>query len=310
MNRLPAHRRVQVLRCLVEGMSIRATSRLTDVAKVTILKLLEAAGQVCDDYQDRHLVNLQCRNVQCDEIWSFVHCKQKRAPFVSTPSAGDVWTWLALCADSKLIITWRVGDRSALTACEFLLDLQHRLVHRVQLSTDGHPAYLEAVDGAFWKTGVDYAQLIKQYGKGHPQQMGHDHRYSPTGVVGMRRVSISGHPDPTHVSTSYVERANLEIRSGNRRFTRLTLAFSKKVENHAHSVALHFFYRNFCWLHSTLRCTPAMAAGVTERIWEIEDIVRLIDEATPPPGSSRSLPETSPVGRNFKLDHYRRLFGG
>ena len=282
MNILPAHKRILVLKCLVEGMSIRATVRVTGVAKATVMKLLVTAGKVCADFQDRELRELPCRRVQADEIWSFIYAKQKNVPRATAapPDAGDVWTWVALCADTKLIPTWRIGDRSGMTAIDLMDDLRRRLAHRVQLTTDGHAAYFEAVEGAFGGD-VDYAQLIKLYGASGKED---ERRYSPAECIGIRQKVVEGNPDRKHISTSYVERQNLTMRMSMRRFTRLTNAFSKKLENHAHAVALHMWWYNFGRLHQTLRVTPAMEARVTDRLWEIGDLVRLIDEATPPPG--------------------------
>jgi IS1 family transposase len=282
MNQLPTHKRVLVLKCLVEGMSIRATVRVTGVAKATVMRLIVAAGKVCADFQDRELRDLPCRRVQADEIWSFIYAKEKNVPRAKSapPKAGDVWTWVALCADTKLIPTWCIGDRSGMTAIDLMDDLRRRLAHRVQLTTDGHAAYFEAVEGAFGGD-VDYAQLIKLYGAGGKED---ERRYSPAECVGIKTKVIEGNPDRRHISTSYVERQNLTMRMSMRRFTRLTNAFSKKLENHAHAVALHIWHYNFCRLHQTIKVTPAMEAGVTDQLWEIADLVRLIDEATPPPG--------------------------
>lgn len=283
MNILPAHKRILVLKCLVEGMSIRATVRVTGVAKATVMKLLVTAGKVCAEHQDRELRELPCRRVQADEIWSFIYAKEKNVPRAKSapPDAGDVWTWVALCADTKLIPTWRIGDRSGMTAIDLMDDLRARLAHRVQLTTDGHVAYFEAVEGAFGGD-VDYAQLIKLYGGATGRD--NERRYSPAECVGIRRRVVEGSPDRRHISTSYVERQNLTMRMSMRRFTRLTNAFSKKVENHAHAVALHTWWYNFGRLHQTIRVTPAMEAGVTNQLWEMADLVRLIDDATPPPG--------------------------
>ena len=213
-----------------------------------------------------------------DEIWSFVYAKEKNVPRAKNapPEAGDVWTWTAICADTKLVPSWRIGDRSSATAIEFLDDLRARLANRVQLTSDGHRAYLDAVEGAFGGD-VDYAMLVKLYGGGQDKDSGT--RYSPAQCTGIRRNVISGDPDPQLVSTSYVERQNLTMRMSMRRFTRLTNAFSKKVENHTHAVALHFMYYNFCRIHRTLRVTPALEAGVTDRPWEISDIVKLVEAA-------------------------------
>lgn len=282
MNILPTHKRVLVLKCLVEGMSIRATVRITGVAKATVMKLLVTAGKVCAEHHDNVMQELPCRRVQADEIWSFIYAKEKNAPRAKAapPEAGDVWTWVALCADTKLIPTWVIGDRSGMTAIDLMDDLRRRLAHRVQLTTDGHAAYFEAVEGAFGGD-VDYAQLIKLYGASGKED---ERRYSPAECVGIKTKVVEGNPDHRHISTSYVERQNLTMRMSMRRFTRLTNAFSKKLENHAHAVALHIWHYNFCRLHQTIKVTPAMEASVTDRLWEISDLVRLIDEATPPPG--------------------------
>ena len=296
MNRLPTHKRILVLKCLVEGMSIRATVRVTGVAKATVMKLLVTAGQVCAAYQNRELRELPCRRVQADEIWSFIYAKAKNVQRakLAPPDAGDVWTWVALCADTKLIPTWRIGDRSGMTAIDLMDDLRARLTHRVQLTTDGHAAYFEAVEGAFGGD-VDYAQLIKLYGAGSRED---ERRYSPAECVGIKTKVVEGNPDRRHISTSYVERQNLTMRMSMRRFTRLTNAFSKKLENHAHAVALHIWWYNFGRLHQTLRVTPAMEAGVTDRLWEMADLVRLIDEATPPPGPRGAYRKRGANGEN------------
>ena len=283
MNKLPLKTRALILRCLVEGNSIRSTARLADVSKNTVNKLLINAGKACSAYQDRMLRDLPCKRIQVDEIWSFVYAKQKNVPMAKNApeDAGDVWTWTAICADTKLVPSWVVGDRSGQTAIEIMDDLRSRLANRVQLTTDGHKAYLEAVEGAFGGA-VDYAQLVKLYGK--PTGKDSERRYSPAVCTGAKKTRIEGKPDRAHVSTSYVERQNLTMRMGMRRFTRLTNAFSKKVENHAYSVSLHFMYYNFCRQHKLLKgITPAMAAGVTERLWDIEDIVKVIDDAEPVP---------------------------
>ena len=282
MNRLDTKTRTLILRCLVEGMSVRATARTADVSKNTVNKLLIDAGKACADYQDKALRDLPCQRIQVDEIWAFVYAKEKNvAKAKAAPAdAGDVWTWTAICADTKLVPSWRVGDRSGMTAIEFMDDLRPRLANRVQLTSDGHKAYLEAVEGAFGGD-VDFAQLIKMYGDAPEAQK----RYSPGECIGIRKRRVEGSPDPDHISTSYAERNNLTMRMSMRRFTRLTNAFSKKIENHAHSVALHFMHYNFCRQHKSLKgISPAMAAGVTDRLWDIVDIVRLVDEAAPKPG--------------------------
>ena len=284
MDRLDPKARKLIIRCLVEGQSIRATTRTAEVSKNTVAKLLIDAGKACADYQDGVLRDLPCKRIQVDEIWSFIYAKEKNVARAKSapPEAGDVWTWTAIDAETKLVPSWRVGDRSGETAIDFIDDLRSRLANRVQLTSDGHKAYLEAIEGAFGGD-VDYAQLIKLYGS--EGGVSSDKRYSPAECTGTRKRRVEGSPDPKHVSTSYVERNNLTMRMSMRRFTRLTNAFSKKIDNHIHSVALHFMYYNFCRQHKSLDgISPAMAAGVTGRLWDIEDIVRLVDEAAPKPG--------------------------
>lgn len=273
MNKTSTEKRAQILRCLVEGNSIRATCRLTGAAKGTVTKLLCDAGRACSEYQDKAFVNLGCKRVQCDEIWSFVGAKEKNCSAeMKAKGAGDVWTWTALDAETKLIPCWFVGNRDAGCAYHFIHDLKARLANRVQLTTDGHRAYLSAVEDAFGAE-VDYAMLQKVYGAA-PE--GPQVRYSPAVCMGARKAVITGAPDFDHISTSYVERANLSMRMGNRRFTRLTNGFSKKVENHEHALALYFMFYNFARIHQTLRVTPAMEAGVSDHVWEMEEIVSLI----------------------------------
>jgi IS1 family transposase len=280
MNKLPFEKRVQILTLLVEGMSLRATGRATDTAFNTVTKLFVSAGETCAAYQDANLRNLKGRKWQLDEIWSFVYAKEKnvRRAKSAPPDAGDVWTWMAIDADSKLVPSWRVGDRSAETAIAFVDDLRSRLAVRPQITTDGHRAYLEAIEGAFGGD-VDYAMLVKLYGESPEAEK----RYSPAQCIGIRKTRIEGDPDPKHVSTSFAERQNLTLRMQSRRFTRLTNAFSKKLENHTLSVALHYMHYNFCRIHKTLRITPAMAAGVTDRVWSVADIVSMIEAAEPVP---------------------------
>jgi IS1 family transposase len=276
MNRLSVERRAQVIRCLVDGNSVRATVRITDVSKPTILKLLADVGAVCSAYQYEHLHGLTCRRIQCDEAWSFVYSKAKNVPEKHRGEwgFGDVWLWTAICADCKLIPAWHLGTRDADAAWVFMRDLANRLTNRVQLTTDGHRAYLDAVDGAFG-TSIDYAMLVKQYGNAPATTP--ERRYSPAVCLGTERTVIHGQPDPKHISTSYIERSNLTIRMGNRRYTRLTNAFSKKVENHGHHLALHFMYYNYARQHQTLRVSPAMEAGVSYHLWSIEEIAGLLD---------------------------------
>jgi IS1 family transposase len=281
MNRLPISKRVQIISLLTEGMSMRAISRVADCSINTVTKLLEDTGSAGLDYQDEHLRELPCRRIQCDELWGFVGAKQKNVPEERKGEfgIGDVWTWTALCADTKLVPCWLVADRGAEAAHEFMANLAGRLTHRVQLTTDGHRAYLDAVEGAFG-ADVDYAQLVKLYGESPEGQK----RYSPAECVGTRKQAINGSPEKRHVSTSYVERQNLTMRMSMRRFTRLTNAFSKKVENLAHAVSLHYMHYNFVRIHKTLRVTPAMAAGVADRLWSVQDIVEMAEAAAPKPG--------------------------
>ncbi|HBG92402.1 MAG: transposase [Nitrospirae bacterium RIFOXYB2_FULL_43_5] len=274
MNRLDIKKQAQIISALVEGNSIRATCRMTGAAKGTVLKLLADVGQACAEYQDKTLKNLPCKRVQCDEIWSFCYAKDKNVPEDKQGQFGygDVWTFTALCADSKVVPTWRIGSRDLQTATEFMQDLAGRMKNRIQLTTDGHRVYLDAVDNAFG-SNVDFSQLIKLYGNEVEREV----RYSPAQCTGTRKVRIIGKPDPNYISTSYVERQNLTMRMTMRRFTRLTNAFSKKVENLAHAVALHFMHYNFCRIHQSLRVTPAMEAGITSHVWEIEEIISLIN---------------------------------
>ena len=256
---------------------MRSTSRIVDVSINTVTRELILAGQACADFHDRTVRHVQSRRVQCDEIWSFVEMKEKQAKAKASRPAniGDVWTWTGIDADSKLIVSWFIGSRDADAALVFMQDLATRLANRVQLTTDGHAAYLSAVDAAFSRgPGVDYAQLVKIYGTSPESQR----RYSPPICLGAEKSEIRGMPDPDHISTSYVERANLTMRMHMRRFTRLTNAFSKKFENHCHMVALYTFWYNFVRIYKTLRVTPAMQAGVTDRLWTFEDAIGLIDK--------------------------------
>ncbi len=275
MNRLQIAKRAQILGLLVEGNSLRASSRLADVSINTVTKLLAEVGQACSDYHDKALRNLPCKRVQIDEIWSFVYAKERNAPRAKWEAgqAGDVWTWTALCADTKLVLTWLVGRRDGNAATKFVCDLQGRLAGRVQLTSDGLKYYITAVEEGFG-SAVDYATLVKHYGS---TQAGPG-RYSPPKITGIEKTCCKGNPDPDHISTSFVERNNLTMRMSMRRFTRLTNAFSKKVENHAHAVALHFMYYNFGRIHKSLRVTPAMAAGVSDHVWTLEEIAALADQ--------------------------------
>jgi IS1 family transposase len=275
MNCLTNEKRTQVIQQLVEGASIRSTVRITGVAKNTIVKLLHEIGRACIRYQDTSLRNLACKKIQCDEIWSFCYAKDKNVPREKrdTFGFGDVWTWTALCPDTKLIVSWYVGKRDAGTAHEFMRDLVERLANRIQLTTDGHRAYLEAVESAFG-SNVDYAMLVKLYGEPRDREA----TYSPAECIGCRTVEITGDPNPQHVSTSHVERHNLTMRMSMRRFARLTNAFSKKLENHLAALALYFMYYNFCRIHQTLRVTPAMEAGVSDHVWEVKEVVALMEK--------------------------------
>lgn len=275
MNKLTPEKRTQILHLLCEGMSIRAITRTTGASKNTIAKLLEDTGRICSAYHDANVRAVAAKRVQVDEIWSFTYAKQKNVSAAkSAPDgAGDTWTWTAIDADSKLVIGWFVGGRDGECANMFMSDVAARLLNRVQLTSDGHKAYLEAVEGAFG-ADVDYAQLVKMYGNSPETLKG---KYSPAECTGIKKTVVEGEPDEKYISTSYVERQNLTMRMHMRRFTRLTNGFSKKVEQHANAVALHFMYYNFCRIHKTLRMTPAMAAGVTDRLWDVKDIVALIE---------------------------------
>ena len=275
MNRLSKEKRVQIVSALVEGMSVRATCRMTGATKGTVLKLVADLGEACRAYMDETLRNLPCKRIQADEIWSFCYAKDKNLPasMRGKPGVGSIWTWTAIDADTKLVASFHIGTRDAGCAYEFMSDLASRLRYRVQLTTDGHRAYLSAVDSTIGFHQIDYAMLIKVYGV--PKE--DERRYSPPECIGTEVVPVAGDPDPAHISTSYVERQNLTMRMGIRRFTRLTNAFSKKIENHAHSVAIHFMHYNFVRIHQTLRCSPAMEAKVTDRLWSIEDMVALLD---------------------------------
>src|ERR1700730_3973331 len=274
MNRLPIAKRAHILNLLVEGTSLRAGSRIADVSINTVYKLVIDAGEACSVYQDQAFRNLPCKRVQLDEIWSFVYTKQRNVMLAKAApeTAGDVWTWVAICADTKLVPSWRVGDRSGATAIEFVCDLSKRLANRVQITSDGHRAYLEAIEAGFG-ADVDYAQLIQLYGE-VPHTSG---RYTPAQINGTKTFCCTGDPDPKHISTSYVERQNLTMRMSMRRFTRLTNAFPKKLENHAAMVSLYFMYYNFGRVHQTLRVTPAMEAGVASHVWSVEEIVGLLE---------------------------------
>jgi IS1 family transposase len=274
MNKLDRETRARVLHLLCEGQSIRAATRLTGVSKKAVMKLVVDAGHACTEYQDRVLRNLTSKRVQVDEIWNFIYAKNDNVKDAKSPpkDAGDVWTWTAIDADTKLLVSWLVADRTSDSGVIFMNDLKDRLANRIQLTSDGHRAYVIAVDDAFGDD-VDYAMLQKIYGA----EPGGEKRYSPAKCIGAQKRQVTGDPDPKHISTSYAERANLTMRMHMRRFTRLTNAFSKKIENHACAVALHSMYYNFVRLHQTLKVTPAMAAGVTDRLWEMVDVVDVLD---------------------------------
>lgn len=276
MNKLPAAKRAQILTMMVEGVSMRAISRMTGASKNTIVKLLADAGQACAEYQDANLRGLTCKRLQVDEIWSFVYAKAKNVPTAKAAPdvAGDVWTWTAIDADTKLIPSFFVGGRDAYAANVFMRDLSGRLVNRVQLTSDGNKSYLDAVERAFGDD-IDYAMLVKHYG---PAPEGPQRRYSPAECVGTTVGTVTGRPDEKHISTSYAERANLSIRMGVRRFTRLTNAFSKKVENHFFALAIYFMHYNYVRIHQTLRVTPAMAAGVSKTLWSMDDVVKMVED--------------------------------
>jgi IS1 family transposase len=276
MNKLSIKERARILACLVEGNSIRATVRMTGAAKNTVVKLLADVGAACAAYQDKTLRNLPCKRLQCDEIWSFVYAKAKNVPTAKAApeGAGDAWTWTAIDADTKLVAAWMIGPRDSGVAYDFMQDLAGRLANRVQLTTDGLKAYLEATEAAFG-SDIDFAQLVKIYGE--PANKGPERKYSPENFCGTKVTTVTGDPDAKHISTSYVERQNLTMRMSMRRFTRLTNGFSKKLENLGHAVALHFMYYNFARIHQTLRVTPAMEAGVSDHVWELEEIAALAD---------------------------------
>ena len=291
MNKLPIEKRVQILHMLVESSSMRSISRVVGVSINTVTKLLIQAGEACAAYHDEHIRDVTAARVQCDEIWSFCYAKQKNVAGAKRKDLayGDVWTWTGLDADSKMIISYLVGGRDSDYALGFMDDLRSRLANRVQLTTDGHRAYLEAVEGAFGGD-VDYAQLVKLYGPAPDSTKG---RYSPAECTGAKKRRIEGDPAKEDISTSYVERQNLTMRMSMRRFTRLTNEFSKKIENHIHMLSLYFVHYNFCRIHKTVRMSPAMAAGVTDTLRDMEWIVSLIDERAPKPGPRGSYKKTN-----------------
>ncbi len=295
MNKLPLAKRAQILAMLCEGASMRSVSRLADVSINTVSKLLVDAGKACATFHDDTVRDVKAKRVQCDEIWSFTAAKQKNVAAMKAPvdGAGDTWTWTAIDADTKLIVSHFVGGRDGECAMMFMDDVAKRLATRVQLTTDGHRAYLDAVEGAFG-CDVDFAQLVKIYGAA-PGPAG---RYSPAECTGAKKVKVEGKPDLAHVSTSYVERQNLTMRMHMRRFTRLTNAFSKKFENHAHMVALYAVWYNFVRVHKSLRVSPAMAAGISDRLWSMEDLAALVEAADAKPGKRGTYRKGSPETKN------------
>jgi IS1 family transposase len=277
MNCLDTKTRAQIIGCLIEGCSVRATVRMTGAAKNTVVKLLADIGCACAAYHNRYVRNLRVRRLQCDEIWQFVAAKSKNAKAEKKQEGwGGIWTWIGIDADTKLVVSYLVGGRDGGWALEFMEDCASRIKGRVQVTTDGHRAYLEAVEGAFG-LDADYAQLQKLYGAPMDEEV---RRYSPARCIGCDMKVVSGNPDPRHVSTSFVERQNLTLRMSNRRFTRLTNAFRKKIENHRHSVSLHYIYYNFCRVHQTLRITPAMEAKLTDHVWSLEELCSLLPKPT------------------------------
>ena len=272
MNYLANADRARIVSALVEGNSIRSIVRMTGFSHNTVAKLLVDLGQACDAYHDKNVRNVAAKRVQCDEIWSFVGAKAKNVPREKDGQWGDVWTWTALDADTKLMISYAVGNRGAETANYFMGDLASRVASRIQITTDGHKVYARAIEGAFG-ADVDYAMLIKLYGNDS-----FDRRYSTGDCIGTQTAILAGSPDPAHISTSFVERQNLTMRMSMRRFTRLTNAFSKKLDNHAAAIALHFMHYNFCRIHKTLRVTPAMEAGLAHHVWTVEELVSIMPE--------------------------------
>jgi IS1 family transposase len=278
MNKLQIEKKVQVINLLVEGNSLRATTRITGISRTTILKLLVEVGKACQQFHNDTVLRLKSDRIQCDEIWSFVGCKE-RAKEQGAAGDGDVWTWVGMDADSKLVVSWLVGDRDVEAATIFMQDIKDRLNNRVQLTTDGHRPYLQAVTKAF-DYDVDYAMLVKMYG-GSEGNSETERKYSPAECTGCKKTRLMGDPRPKFISTSYIERQNLTMRMHMRRFTRLTNAFSKKIQNHTYAIALHFVYYNFCKIHTSLSITPAMQAGLTKRVMSIEDIANLVPIQAP-----------------------------
>ena len=298
MNKLPIAKRVQILSMLCEGSSMRSVSRVCDVSINTVAKLLDEAGRAALAFHDERVRGLQSKRIQCDEIWSFVYAKNKNVVDAKAPpkGAGDVWTWTAIDADSKLICSWAVGQRDAYWASAFIDDLKTRLANRVQLTTDGLKHYLVAVEAAFGGTDIDFAQLVKIYGDA-PKRPGMDsaeRKYSPPECIGAKKTPIVGEPAAEHISTSYVERQNLTMRMSMKRFARLSNAFSKKLASHRSALALYFYFYNWCRIHKTLRVTPAMAAGLTDKLIGWEDLIELMDAVAPKPGRPLTYKKRSP----------------
>lgn len=276
MNRLSLQDRARILSCLVEGNSLRSTTRMVGCSINTVTKLIVDLGTACALYQNEALRNLPCKRLQLDEIWSFCYMKQKNvAPWrEGVLGYGDVWTWTAICADTKIVPTWLVGQRSAFYARKFIEDLSGRLAVRPQITTDGLKLYIKPIENAFGSE-VDYSMLVKLYGEAYGNQQ--ERRYSSGQCCGTITGTVCGDPDPAHVSTSFVERQNLTMRMSMRQFTRLTNGFSKKVENHEHAIAIHYMFYNFGRIHKTLRVTPAMEAGVSDHVWTLEEIAKLAE---------------------------------
>lgn len=295
MNKLPLAKRVQILSLLCEGSSMRSISRVCDVSINTVSKLLDEAGRAALAFHDENVRGLKSQRIQCDEIWSFVYAKNKNVVDAKAPpkGAGDVWTWTALDADSKLICGWAVGQRDAYWAAAFMDDLKERLANRVQLTTDGHKAYLTAVEQVFGNTDIDFAQLVKMYGE-VPGGSGPERKYSPPACIGIKKKPIAGNPDAKHISTSYVERQNLTMRMSMKRFSRLSNAFSKKLANHRHALSLYFYFYNWCRIHKTLRVSPAMSAGLTDKLLSFEALIERMDSVAPKPGRPKVYKKREP----------------
>jgi len=292
MNKLNTEERKRVVAALVEGNSLRAITRMTGVHRTTVMKLLCDLGRACSKYQDKAFRNLQCKRIQCDEIWSFIGAKERNCtPHMKAYGMGDVWTWVALDPDSKLVPCWFIGNRNANAAYHFLHDLRGRLANRIQLTSDGYHATQEGVWRGFGMNNIDYAQLQKIY-RSAPE--GSQVRYSPAICMGARKAIICGNPDPEHISTSYIERQNLTMRMSMRRFTRLTNGFTKKLENLEAAVALHYMHYNFCRIHQSLRVTPAMEAGISDHVWSLEEVIALFEVREKPEPKIRLLPTKRP----------------